>query len=172
MFPEIITELLQDGYKVSFRAPGHSMFPTIMANETIVVEPIEPDTVKPGDIILYRTNGRLIAHRVICIQHKVRQTALPIGYPRNTEMLPFIEVNGYSVKRSAPQAKCSSNEVLNFVLRGDASATIDEPVTVDQILGKVISVERDGCRINPYSFSQKLAGAARRLSLRIKSFLN
>ena len=38
MFPDLITELLQDGYKVNFNAPGHSMFPTIMANEIIMVE--------------------------------------------------------------------------------------------------------------------------------------
>jgi signal peptidase I len=161
MFPEIITELLQDGYNVSFRAPGHSMFPTIMANETIVVEPIEPDTVKPGDIILYRTNGRLIAHRVICIQQKINQI----------ETLSQFWPGRFSNTHSTPQSSVLSPHYY-YILRGDASATIDEPVTVDQILGKVISVERDGCRINPYSFSQKLAGAARRLSLRIKSFLN
>ena len=65
MFPELIIELLQDGYKVNFSAPGHSMYPTIMANETIMVEPIDAATVRLGDIILYRTNSRLTAHRVI-----------------------------------------------------------------------------------------------------------
>ena len=172
MFPEIITELLQDGYKVSFRAPGHSMFPTIMANETIIVEPIEPGTVKLGDIILYRTNGRLIAHRVICIQQKVNQTFLPFGYPVNSRTLQHIDRDSQTIKRSTHQAKRSSNEVLHFILRGDASVICDDPVRVEQIMGKVVSIERDGCRVNPYSFSQKLAGVARRLSSRLKAILN
>jgi signal peptidase I len=67
MFSELITDLLKDGFKVSFTAPGHSMFPTIIANETVLVEPIEPSAVSKGDIVLYRSNGNLIAHRVMGI---------------------------------------------------------------------------------------------------------
>ena len=166
MFPELITELLQDGYKVNFSAPGHSMFPTIMANETILVEPIDPEAVRLADIILYRTNGQLIAHRVIRIE-KEANTA--------------IECDRSFLKRSAPQAQHSSNEVLlchsasqdkcsspeatagsstsetlQFVLRGDASRACDEPVKAGQILGKVISIERYGCSVEPYSFAHKL----------------
>ena len=172
MFPEILTELLQDGYKVSFRAPGHSMFPTIMANETIIVEPIEPGTVKLGYIILYRNNGRLIAHRVICIQQQINQTLLSFGYPVDSRTLQHIDRDSQTIKRSAPQAQRPSSEVLHFILRGDASLICDDPVRVEQILGKVVSIERDGCRVNPYSFSQRLAGVARRLSSRLKAILN
>ena len=184
MFPELITELLQDGYKVSFSAPGHSMYPTIMANETIMVEPIDPGKVKQGDIILYRTNGRLIAHRVICIK-KIIKTALIIsGTSDNHPSLslvegdsPFIESNAHQVhpvdgEANSGGVKRSSNEVLHFVLRGDASFTCDEPVTVEQILGKVVAVERNGCRVDPYCFSHKLDCFARRLSSRFKSILN
>jgi signal peptidase I len=123
MFPELITELLQDGFKVNFRAPGHSMFPTILANETIRVEPIDPSTVRSGDIILYRTNGRLIAHRVIRIKI----------------------------------------EALHFIMRGDAATVCDEPVTSDQILGKVVSIERNGRSIDPYTFRHKLSCWASRI---------
>ena len=81
MFPELITELLRDGHKVSFCAPGHSMYPTIMANETIMVEPIEPGTVQMGDIILYRTNSRLIAHRVVGMYMTAANDSLPVSDP-------------------------------------------------------------------------------------------
>lgn len=161
MFPEIITELLQDGYKVSFRAPGHSMFPTILANETIIVEPIEPGTVNLGDILLYRTNGRLIAHRVICIQQMYAQTEIVPQAP---------------AKRSSDVRATAQSSVRNphhfYILRGDASATCDDPVRVEQILGKVVSIERDGCKVDPYSFSQRLVGVARRLTSRLKAILN
>ena len=65
MFPELVTDLLKCGYKVSFNAPGHSMYPTIMANETVVVGPVEPSAIHKGDIVLFRSNGSLVAHRVM-----------------------------------------------------------------------------------------------------------
>ena len=153
MFPDTIAELLQDGYKVSFRATGHSMFPTIMANETIIVEPIEAGTVKLGDIILYRTHGRLIAHRVICIKKRVDPAYHHI-HP-NFEGCPLI------VEFSASKGMQSPDEVLHFVLRGDASTTCDDPVRVEQILGKVVSIEREGGRVDPYRFSHQFSGKER-----------
>jgi hypothetical protein len=136
MFPELITELLQDGYKVSFCAPGHSMFPTIMANETIMVEPIEPGTVQMGDILLYRTNGRLIAHRVVGMYK-----------PFSNDSLAVSDLGG----RSSILSHCCF-----FIFRGDACAVCDEPVTAGQILGKVVSVERDGVSIDLYDSWYKL----------------
>lgn len=128
MFLELITELLQEGYKVNFSAPGHSMYPTIMANETIMVEPIDPGTVRLGDIVLYRTNSRLVAHRVIGIE----------------------------------------NEINDFVLRGDASLTCDASVKSEQILGKVISIERNGCSIDPYNSKHTLSRLERFWAIRSK----
>ena len=156
MFPELITELLQDGYKVSFNAPGHSMFPTIMANETIMVEPIDPGTVKMGDIILYRTNGRLVAHRVVRIDNENNSAIMESKTIKWLQSNPFIEGDSPLLKRSAPQVKRSSNEVLSFVLQGDASHSCDAPVKAGQILGKVVSIERNGFSIDPYSFTHKI----------------
>ena len=136
MFPELITELLRDGYKVSFCAPGHSMFPTIMANETIVVEPVEPGTVQMGDIVLYRTDDRLIAHRVVGMYTPVSNDSLAVSEPHG---------------RSSIFRHCSL-----FIFRGDACAVCDEPVAAGQILGKVVSVERDGVIIDPYDSWYKL----------------
>ena len=148
MFPEIITELLQDGHKVSFCAPGHSMFPTIMANETIMVEPIEPGTVQMGDIILYRTNGRLIAHRVVGMYT-----------PPSNDSPPVSEQDGRS---SILRNQCF------FIFRGDACAICDEPVTAGQILGKVVSVEREGASIDLYDSWYKLNCLAIALGCRIR----
>ena len=156
MFPELITELLQDGYKVSFCAPGHSMFPTIMANETIMVEPIEPATVQMGDILLYRTNGRLIAHRVVGMYRPASNDSLPVSDPDGRT----------SILRHH----------WFFIFRGDACTICDEPVPAAQILGKVVSVERDGVIIDLYDSWYKLVclavawgGRIRRLPSRIFS---
>jgi hypothetical protein len=171
------------------------MFPTIMANETIMVEPIDPETVRLADILLYRTNGQLIAHRVISIEKESNNAIKVSQSSKSLQSNPFIEGDSPLLKhsapssaalhqakrssseallkrsapspqrssnevlhhRSAPQAKRSSSEALQFLLRGDASRACDEPVKAGQILGKVISIERYGCSIDPYSSTHKLS---------------
>ena len=64
----LTTQLLRDGQSVRFRAPGRSMYPTIREGEAITVEPILPSEVKVGDIILYRSDDGVIAHRVTRIE--------------------------------------------------------------------------------------------------------
>ncbi len=162
MFNEVIAGLLQDDRKVRFSAPGHSMFPTIMANETVLVEPIEPSAVKNGDIILYRCNGNLIAHRVMAI---VTQTA----------------ANDYSSLLqafSAAQCESQGNNKKHaigsdrlFILRGDAARSFDEPVEAEQILGKVVRVQRWGRSFDPYSFKHRVASLMFAWAWRIKSRL-
>jgi hypothetical protein len=158
MFPDLITDLLQEGHKVSFDAPGHSMFPTIMANETIMVEPIDPAAVKQGDIILYRSNNHLIAHRVVKIDKN------------NDSAIAETPVRGDSplFKRSARQAQRSSSAAIRFVLQGDASCSCDAPMDAGQILGKVVSIERNGFSIDPYSFMHKIGCLAICWGARIK----
>ena len=45
---------------------------------------------------------------------------------------------------------------LIFILRGDASATCDDAVESEQVLGKVICLERDHRIIDPYSLRVRL----------------
>jgi signal peptidase len=40
---------------------------------------------------------------------------------------------------------------LTFILRGDASVSDDAPVKPEQVLGKVVCLERNHRRIDPYS---------------------
>ncbi|MEJ2725310.1 MAG: S24 family peptidase [Deltaproteobacteria bacterium] len=68
LLPDLTTQLLRDGKSVRFHAPGRSMYPTIREGEAIKVEPILPSEVKVGDIILYRSDDGVIAHRVARIE--------------------------------------------------------------------------------------------------------
>ena len=175
MFPELVTDLLINGYNVRFNAPGHSMYPTILANEPVLVEPINPIEIHKGDIILYRSNGSLIAHRVMGI---LRDNAvseyftLIEAFSSDTDQIetkPSYKTD--SVLASQDSKPIDSTDKLFFILRGDASRTFDEPVKSDQVIGKVISIERNGCGINPYGFQHKLACWLFKTSCRIKNFL-
>lgn len=131
MFLDVSTELLRAGYSVRFRPGGHSMHPTIKNGQAVTVEPVNALAVKRGDIILYRTDRGVIAHRVISIE-KIE------------------EVN------------------RTFILRGDTSISCDKPVKSEQILGKVVAVERAGRSINLSSRRAKIRCIARVGATRLK----
>jgi signal peptidase I len=106
MFQEISTALLADGYSVRFRPGGNSMSPAIRDGEAVTVAPVLACEVRRGDIILYRAERGLIAHRVTQL---MGETGAPV-----------------------------------FITRGDSATSCDAPVSAQQVLGRVICVERNG----------------------------
>jgi hypothetical protein len=158
-YPELIADLLMNGHRVKFRAPGYSMYPSILHEDVITVEPVNPSAVKIGDIILYRVQDSLIAHRVINILKRSE---------RNSRSAP----RGPQDRSGSPTWASPSSETLHFILRGDARPACDDPVAAEQVLGKVVRVETNGRGINPYSFKAKLTFNVRRLVFRVRRFLN
>ena len=153
VFPDITAELLEGGHSIRFRAPGRSMLPTIKEGEAITVEPVELSAVRTGDIILYRNGNSVIAHRVVQIRQETSAGK-----------------SSLKARRAGPRAKrslrpegpivvthpSSLSPHHSFLLRGDASFNCDYPVKPEQILGKVVSVERDGKSIDLCSFRAKV----------------
>jgi signal peptidase I len=66
-FTYLVAELLSLGHSVRFRANGQSMHPTIRDGEIVTVMPITLAKVRLSDIILYRTDRGVVAHRVMAI---------------------------------------------------------------------------------------------------------
>jgi signal peptidase I len=150
LFSEMLEETLNRGHSIRFCAPGGSMYPTICDGDLITVEPIKPATVIAGDIILYEHKSKVTVHRVMRI-------------------LKRSEKNSCSALQG-PQDR-SSSETLEFVFRGDAAIQYDDPIRADQILGKVVSIERNGRRFDPYGLRIKLHYKTRRTASRIKRLL-
>jgi signal peptidase I len=65
---ELAADVLRSFGTLRFAATGWSMLPTIWPGETLVVERVEPDRVRVGDLVLVGREGRLCAHRVIGIE--------------------------------------------------------------------------------------------------------
>jgi hypothetical protein len=59
---------LQAGETVSFRPRGNSMAPRIKSKQLCTVEPVDTDTLEPGDIALCRVRGQEYLHLVKAIQ--------------------------------------------------------------------------------------------------------
>jgi hypothetical protein len=61
-------EKLRGGENVTFRPRGHSMSGKIDAGQFCTVEPVDPSTLRVGDIVLCKVNGREYLHLVKAIQ--------------------------------------------------------------------------------------------------------
>jgi hypothetical protein len=150
LFSDMIEETLDRDHSIRFRAPGDSMYPTICDGDVVTVMPIDTASITIGDIILYRHRSGVTAHRVMRI-------------------LKRSEKNSRSGLKG-PQDR-SSSETLDFLLRGDAAINDDAPVSSQQILGKLVSIERNGRRMDPYCRRIKLHYKIRRFGCRIKRIL-
>ena len=135
---DLTAELLSRGTTVRFRPSGRSMYPSIREGELITVEPVAARDVKRGDIVLYRSERGLLAHRVV----------------------------GSSPTQSSVLSPQSS-----LLLKGDASLSCDQPVAAQQILGRVVGVERNGRSVALASPGAKLWHKARRLASGLKGWI-
>lgn len=62
---EMSTDFLRQGLGVRFRATGGSMQPTIRHGELITVIPLPVADIQMGDILLYQTHRKIVAHRLV-----------------------------------------------------------------------------------------------------------
>jgi len=166
-FEQVCTELLREGHMVKFSAPGISMYPTICDGDLITVEPIKSADICVWDIILYHHSSGVVAHRVIRIVKKGDFTS---RLPGSSSQSDLTQSSSLSPQPIETQSSALSPQHC-FTLRGDAAIKYDDPVCAGQILGKVVSIERNGRRINPYSFRVNLCYKTRRLASRIKRLL-
>jgi signal peptidase len=61
---ELVGEVLTSSRSLRLRVTGWSMLPAISPDDTLVIEPASSESVGQGDIVLFRRDGRLFAHRV------------------------------------------------------------------------------------------------------------
>jgi hypothetical protein len=155
LFRDLSAELLRQGKCIRFPALGRSMYPTIKENEVITVEPIEPSSINVGHIILYRQDRSVVAHRVARIikTEPPPQFSVDVEHPSNNAC-PLSLVPRHS-----------------FLLRDDTWGKQDVLVTGEQILGKVVSVERNGRHADPYSRRARIRLTAHTIGSRIKRWV-
>jgi signal peptidase I len=67
---ELRKEAISKGHSVQTVASGYSMFPFLRIGDLLTVEPVPMETIKLGDIVVFESGGKWIAHRVINIRSK------------------------------------------------------------------------------------------------------
>lgn len=172
LFIDMSTELLRQGQSVRFRAPGLSMHPAIKEGETITVVPISSFDIKRGDILLYLAGKKVIAHRVVRIKReKSDSQSQPSAHSsKHAATSSLTHSSTHSSKQASTHSK-TLNSRLIFTLQGDASPICDEPVEAWQILGKVVSVERQDRKIDLYSRKARILHIAYTWASRLKRLI-
>ena len=61
-----MVEFLELGYPVRLRVTGQSMAPSIQSGDMVLVEPVDPTALDPGDVVVCRDGfGRIRIHRLV-----------------------------------------------------------------------------------------------------------
>jgi len=64
---DLAGEMLRSFGSLRFPATGWSMLPAVRPGDTLVVERVNPDQVRIGDVVVVGRDGRLCGHRVVSI---------------------------------------------------------------------------------------------------------
>ena len=66
---ELAGEVLRSSGSLHLRVTGWSMLPTVWPGDTLVIEPASGDQVCEGDIVLFSSSRRFVAHRVVAVNN-------------------------------------------------------------------------------------------------------
>ena len=109
---ELAAEVLRSFGSLRLRATGASMLPAIWPGDVLSISGHAATEALPGDIVLFRRDGKLVAHRVV--------------------------------------ARTIREGRVQWVTRGDNVEGNDDPVSSNEILGKITTIERGPWRIGAY----------------------
>ena len=102
---ELVAEVAHSFGEVRLKVTGASMMPSIWPGDVIIIRR-DAANLQPGQIVLYRREGSLVAHRITRVRGDLLST------------------------------------------RGDSLPCDDPPIQTADIVGQVISVVRQGCRVH------------------------
>lgn len=63
---EVARDILQCFGSLRLQVTGHSMLPSVLPGDVLLIQRCDVGEISPGDIVLYSREARLVAHRVIC----------------------------------------------------------------------------------------------------------
>gem|GEM_PF-277756 len=64
---EFIRDTIKKTGSFRFQTQGNSMFPFILDGDEVIIERIEPEDLRPGDVVMYVRGSKMVIHRIIKI---------------------------------------------------------------------------------------------------------
>lgn len=145
-----VEEEIAAGRRVRFAVKGYSMMPLLRSEiDEVVLEPCSSESIKVGDILLFRYMGNHILHRVIDIKEYCPEYAA-------------------GVRKEEVRCGCSW-----YILRGDNVIGRREVAPSCDVIGRVRDVYRktssgEFVRLLPTSFRYRVRMSLRRLLILVK----
>ena len=124
---ELAAEVVRSFGSLRLRAVGGSMLPTVWPGDLLHVRGYDATKALPGDIVVFKRDGRLVTHRVV----EVRS-----------------QESGVRSREQPPMTR-HPTPLLTFVTRGDRVRHNDAPISRHEILGRVSAIERGSRRFSP-----------------------
>ena len=118
LFFEQVEAMLAEGREVQIRMKGHSMRPLLRSErDQVVLSPCtDPARLQPGDIVLFRTYGRHILHRIVS-RDGDRLTLAGDGNYRITEQCTTRDVAGVATRAIRASGRTVSFDSPGWRLR-------------------------------------------------------
>ncbi len=66
-YPDVAESILSNNINMKVPVTGDSMSPLLRTGDSIYVEPVKAEDLSAGDILVYKTQGNMVAHRLIRI---------------------------------------------------------------------------------------------------------
>lgn len=88
-------EIIRQGRSVQIVASGYSMYPFLRKGDLLTVEPVTMETIKLGDIVVFESGGKWIAHRVIHIRSKADSLGFLLRGDTCIEFDPVVNKENY-----------------------------------------------------------------------------
>ena len=105
---QVVQEVLALNGTFAFRARGYSMCPLIHPGDILQVQPVTPQELRKGDIVLFLgPQGSYVTHRLI---RKVK----------------------------------ANGRLVVLITQGDNTEAQDIPIQAQEVVGKVVAIEREG----------------------------
>lgn len=157
LFFEQVEAMLGEGCEVEIRMKGHSMRP-LLRNErdkAVLAPCCNTETLQCGDVVLFRSGGRHILHRIVGIDNRAGTIAASAGnhltetYAVHDGKQPM---EAYAPSTAPPSGK-SPVEIpvpaiaQYFTLAGDGNYRLREHCTAADIVAVLVRVVRPSGRV-------------------------
>ncbi len=103
---ELAGEVLHSSGSLHLRVTGWSMLPTVWPGDTLVIEQVSSDQLCEGDIVMFGSGRRFVAHRVVAFGHDASGS--------------MVQTQGDAVSR--PDCPLAASDLLgkvSFILRNE-----------------------------------------------------
>jgi signal peptidase I len=134
-------EIVRTFGEVRLRVFGTSMVPSILPGDLISVQRAGVSEISIGEIVLYAREERLFAHRVV--------GAALVSDSGGLQVEPTPVSGGLHASLEAFSVKVEPTPVQErLITRGDRLRYDDPAISSAELVGRVISVERKGAKID------------------------